>query len=111
MSDFSKELIQNTIEEWSPKAGYTLSEEDAIEIITNLTNYFETLHNIALRITKDTSKELIDKGNFVRIGEIDKLAPVATKNLDRQEVFSDDELRMINRSNFLELFLQFNGTC
>ncbi len=75
MNSISKDLIQNTIEEWSPKAGYTLSEEEAIEIINNLTGFFETLNAIAIRITKDTSKELISEGNFIRVGEIDNLVP------------------------------------
>ncbi len=78
MNDISKELIQDTIKQWSPKAGYTLSEDEAIEIITNLTNYFETLNEIAIKITKDTSKELIDEGNFVQVKDADKLIPDET---------------------------------
>lgn len=75
MTEYSKELIQNTIEVWSPKAGYTLSKDEAIEIITNLTNYFETLNEMAISTAKDTSKKLIEKGNFIKIGEIDTLVP------------------------------------
>ncbi len=33
LREYSKELTQNTIKEWSPKAGYTLFDDEAIEII------------------------------------------------------------------------------
>ena len=46
MSNISKELIQNTIEVWLPKAGYTLSEDEAIEIIQNISNFFDLLIEI-----------------------------------------------------------------
>ncbi len=46
MNDISKELIQNTIEVWSPEAGYTISEEEAIEIIQNIRNYVRVLMEI-----------------------------------------------------------------
>jgi len=75
MTEYSKELIQNTIEVWSPKAGYTLSKDEAIEIITNLTNFFETLNEMAISTAKDTSKKLIEEGTFYKIGEIDNLVP------------------------------------
>ncbi len=39
----SEKLIQSTIEEWSPHAGYALSRDDAIEIIENTTNLFRLL--------------------------------------------------------------------
>ncbi len=74
MTEYSKELIQNTIEVWSPKYGYEISEK-AIEIITNITNYFETLHEMAISTAKDTSKKLIEEGVFHKIGGIDNLVP------------------------------------
>ncbi len=39
----SKETIQKTIEFWSPRYGYTLSEEDAREIVVNLSGFFDVL--------------------------------------------------------------------
>lgn len=78
MTEYSKELIQNTIEVWSPEDGYTISEEEAIEIIQNMTRYIETLNDMAISTAKDTSKNLIEEGVFHKIGEIDKLVPDET---------------------------------
>ncbi|MBU0477949.1 MAG: hypothetical protein KKH94_12355 [Candidatus Omnitrophica bacterium] len=39
----SKEFIQETIDFWSPRYGYRISEEDALEIISNVKNYFKWL--------------------------------------------------------------------
>jgi len=39
----SKETIQNTIEFWSPRYGYTISEEEAREIVVNLRGFFDIL--------------------------------------------------------------------
>ncbi len=50
MAGYSKELIQNTIDEWFPKHGHTLSEDEAVEIIYNLTRYFEILDDMAKRL-------------------------------------------------------------
>lgn len=75
MGKYGKELIQNTIEVWSPKAGYTLSENEAVEIIQNLTRYFETLDDIAKRIANDITKEMIDEGAFTKCEDIDSLVP------------------------------------
>lgn len=78
MAEFSIELIQNTIDVWSPKYGYTLSEDEAVEIIQNLTRYFETLDDIAKSIARDITKELIDDGTFTKCEEIDNLVPDKT---------------------------------
>jgi len=43
VSSINKELIQNTIDVWSPKYGYEISEEDAIEIIQNIRIYCRIL--------------------------------------------------------------------
>ena len=59
MAKFSKELIQNTIELWSPKAGYRISEEEAIEIILNLSRFFEGLNDIANSIENDLTNRHI----------------------------------------------------
>ncbi len=75
MTEYSNELIQNTIEVWSPKAGYTLSEDEAIEIIRNLTGYFETLNDIANDIESDLSRKLIEEANFRIVRGIDDLVP------------------------------------
>ncbi len=78
MGQYSKELIQNTIDVWSPKYGYTLSEDEAVEIIYNLTRYFETLDDIAKSIARDITKEMIDDGTFTKCEEIDNLVPDKT---------------------------------
>ncbi len=78
MAEYSKELIQNTIEAWSPKYGYTLSEDEAVEIIYNLTKYFETLDDIAKNIASDITREMITDGIFTKCGEIDNLVPDKT---------------------------------
>ena len=75
MFEFSKELIQNTIEVWSPKVGYTLSEDEALEIIYNLTGHFETLNDIATNIENDLTKKLIVEADFKIVGDIDHLVP------------------------------------
>ncbi len=43
MKEHSREIIQKTIDEWSPNAGYILSEEEAIEIIENTIALFDLL--------------------------------------------------------------------
>ena len=78
MGQYSKELIQNTIDVWSPKYGYTLSEDEAVEIIYNLTRYFETLDDFAKNIANDITKELITDGTFTKCEEIDNLVPDKT---------------------------------
>ncbi len=49
MTEFSEVLIQNTIDVWSPQYGYTLSEDEAIEIIQNLTRFLRVLLEIDRR--------------------------------------------------------------
>jgi len=46
MDSISKELIKKTIEFWSPKYGYEISEEDAIEIIQNIREFSKVLIEI-----------------------------------------------------------------
>ena len=49
MTTWSKEMIQRTLDEWGPdyaKRGEILTEEDAREILDNVTNLFELLIEI-----------------------------------------------------------------
>jgi hypothetical protein len=40
----SPELIQHTIRVWQPRLGRTLSDEDARQILENITGFFRVLH-------------------------------------------------------------------
>lgn len=49
MTNWSKELIQKTLDVWAPEAakkGEILTEEDAREILDNVTGLFEILMEI-----------------------------------------------------------------
>lgn len=49
MTNWSKEMIQRTIDEWGPYAaqkGEILTEEDAREILDNVTSLFDLLYEI-----------------------------------------------------------------
>ena len=46
MADYSKELIQDTLDFWGPKyaeRGEILTEQDAIEILDNMIGFFDLL--------------------------------------------------------------------
>ena len=43
MGNYNKELIDKTIDVWQPHSEKKLTEEDAREIIENLTGFFDTL--------------------------------------------------------------------
>jgi hypothetical protein len=75
MHEYGKELINKTIEIWSAEEGYRLSEEEAIKIIQNMTNYSQALNSFAIKIAEDISKKLFEQGNFHKIGDIDNLVP------------------------------------
>ena len=67
MAEYSKELIQNTIDVWSPKYGYDISEAEAIEIIRNLTGFFEVLRDMADDILRKLNRDLISSKDFRRV--------------------------------------------
>ena len=106
MGKYGKELIQNTIEVWSPKAGYTLSENEAVEIIQNLTRYFETLDDIAERIANDITKEMIDEGTFTKCADIDNIVPDKTglyciRLMDNEKLPEQYQAELDKRNNRL----------
>ncbi len=56
---YSKELIQNTLNFWGPKyaeIGEKLTEQDAIEILDNLTGYFDLLAELDKKYNVEETK-------------------------------------------------------
>lgn len=101
MPEYSKELIQNTIEVWSPKYGYEISEDEAIEIIRNLNGFFEVLQDIAGRILRDLNRDLIDSADYKLVGEIDDFVPANNGlyciRLKEESVLPDEYQRELDK--------------
>lgn len=75
MAEYNGELIQHTIDVWSHKYGCKISEAEAVEIIHNLTRFYEVLQEIANDIRQDLDKNLINSADYKRAGEIDAIVP------------------------------------
>ena len=75
MVEYSEQLIQETIAVWSPKYGYELSKDEAIEIIRNLTGFFEVLRDMANEISRGLDRDLINCTDYRPVREIDAVVP------------------------------------
>ena len=56
MAEFSKEVLSHAKRFWSQQYGYELSDDETLEIVTNLTNYFEALKAIHQETKKEAEK-------------------------------------------------------
>ncbi len=75
MTEYRKELIQNTIDTWSPNYGYKISEHEAVEIIENMTRFVEVLDEFARDTAAELTEKLITNGSFTKVSDIDNLVP------------------------------------
>ncbi len=75
MTNITSETIQDTIQFWSAKAGYEISEGEAAEIILNLVEYFDVLSDMANSTVTEIGKKLIDEATFTKVGAIDRIVP------------------------------------
>lgn len=58
---YSRELIQQTIDMWQPHSEDKLTEEDAREIIDNVTNLFEYLAELDKKYNFENAKKKVEE--------------------------------------------------